>query len=99
MGNFYDNYYMSIQQLYSEHNIYPELKDFHLIFGFDRKTKKFKFVGYQCNKCMAPLKNVNLLPKHNYNCSKGPKVEVMPETILDKEGKPWRSMKLRKDAI
>jgi hypothetical protein len=95
MGMFYDNYNMSIQKLHSEHNLYPELKDFHLIFGFDRKTKQFKFLGYMCNKCSSTLKNVNLLPRHNYNCSKGPRKEHMPETIIDNERNIWRSMKFK----
>ena len=85
---------MSIQKLRKQHDIHPEFTDIHLIFGLDRKIKQFKFVGYQCNKCMAPLKNPTVLPKHHDKCNKKHRTEPIPDTIIDNKRQLWRSITL-----
>jgi len=76
----------------------PELLDtydsFHLMHGYDRQRRVWRFIGYTCTKCDRTVKNPNIVPKHYLNCkATGPSVymqEPEPEQIFDKNGNVWK---------
>lgn len=88
-----------LEELNKKHNVYPEYRDFHLSFGFDRKTNDWEFQGYRCTKCGRMFKKDKTVPSHYKNCMEINKVkvykthEIDPEaTVLDKYGRDWKPL-------
>ena len=88
-----------IEELNKKHNIYPEYRDFHLSFGFDRLTRDWVFQGYRCTKCGRLFKKDKTVPSHYNNCMEINKTKKYmtheideSATVLNKYGKVWKPL-------
>lgn len=90
---------MTVINLHKEHNVHPELTDFHLLHEKNRVTGLWEFKGYKCVHCDRTLKFANAVPRHIGNCKKlepktGRSYNQDPietaEVILTKERKLWK---------
>ena len=81
------------QELY-EQNKLETRPDLHVILGFDRKVKIWKFIGWYCSKCNQGLKTQYVANKHKCNYSKvrrGSNDDYLKEAeILTVSGKPYK---------
>ena len=89
----------SLQKLHEEHYKYPEYPEFYITYGYDKKNKEFKFIGYHCTKCRKVLKQKNIVPRHHQNCKSinfVPKydfAEITEDTnVLDQNRKAWKQL-------
>lgn len=94
-----------IQELHQKYNKYPEYKDFHLSYSFDRKTKSWQFMGYRCMKCMKIFVRDSTVPGHYNNCKEINKVLKFPKDpeitkdikVLTVERKIWKPLEINQN--
>ena len=87
-----NNNMTNYKKLHLEHDKYKEF-NVSLEQKYDPKIKLWKFMGYRCNFCDAPLKTEYVIRKHQTLCRKihnPPKYKVEePETIVTTKGTIW----------
>lgn len=87
---------MNVQKIYETHKL-DNKPTYHVISGFDRKTKEWKFLGYRCNCCEQTLRTEYLATKHKCLPTK---VKTKNETFLDTNkiktvsGQLWKPIQL-----
>lgn len=60
---------MKISVLVEEHRL-KSRPDLHVVLGFDKKNKTWKFLGWSCPKCQTGLKSIGNATKHRCSAQK-----------------------------
>lgn len=87
---------MKIEKLYLQHKL-DKKPSYHVLTGFDRKTKEWKFLGYRCNSCEQTLRTEYLANKHRCVPSKSRKREdsfLETNEIKTVNRETWKPIKL-----
>lgn len=83
----------TVQDLHRQYNQYDEVVKLYLIHQFDKKSKTWKFSGYQCIHCGSNMKYASSIEKHPSLCKELNKVltrvKEEPDIILTKGRTPW----------
>ena len=85
-----------LDNLYTNHRlkVRPEL---HVMLGYDKTVKTWKFLGYSCPICLQSLKTVYVATKHKCTPTKmrnhQRKNDIESDTIITVSGKPFSIIK------
>lgn len=87
---------MNVQRIYEQHKLEAK-PTYHVMSGYDSKTKQWKFSGYRCNHCDQTLRTAYVATKHNCLPSKlkrDPDSYLEETTIKTVNGTPWKKITL-----
>ena len=83
----------TVQDLHKQYNLFDEHIKLYLVHQFDRKTKGWKFNGYQCFYCGSKMQYATSIEKHPSLCRELNKVAVRvkeePNIMLADRVTPW----------
>lgn len=86
----------TVQDLHRQYNQYDEVVKLYLIHQFDKKSKTWKFSGYQCIHCGSNMKYASSIEKHPSLCKELNKVltrtKEEPHAMLTKDGGIWNPL-------
>ena len=83
----------TVQDLHKQHNQYEDVVRLYLIHQYDKKSKTWKFNGYQCIHCGSNMKYATSIEKHPQLCKELNKVltrvKEHPNIMLEDRKTPW----------
>ena len=83
----------TVQDLHRQYNQYDEVVKLYLIHQFDKKSKTWKFSGYQCIHCGSNMKYASSIEKHPQLCRELNKVTTRvkeePDIVLTTQRTEW----------
>jgi len=83
----------TVQDLHRQYNQYEDSVKLYLIHQFDKKSKTWKFTGYQCIHCGSNMKYASSIEKHPQLCRElnkvATRVKEEPAIVLTKQRTPW----------
>lgn len=86
----------TVQDLHKQYNQYDNSVKLYLIHQFDKKSKTWKFTGYQCIHCGSNMKYASSIEKHPLLCRELNKVTVRvkeePNIVLTKQRTEWNPL-------
>ena len=83
----------TIQDLHKQYNLFDDNIKLYLIHQYDKKSKTWKFNGYQCIHCGSNMKYASSIEKHPSLCKELNKVltrvKEEPNIMLADRVTPW----------
>ena len=85
---------MNVQRIYEQHKLESK-PTYHVISGYDTKTKQWKFTGYRCNLCEQTLRTQYVANKHQCMPSKtkrDPDKYLEEAKVITTKGTLWKKL-------